>query len=87
VGALWENFIIIERLKARTYGGNPASAYFWRTWEGQELDLIEEYGGTLHAFECKWSARKAVALPKAFDAAYPGTEFNVVNPENFTDFV
>jgi hypothetical protein len=64
-----------------------AAAYFWRTWEGQELDLIEEYGGALHAFECKWSVRKALTLPKAFDAAYPGTEFTVVNPENFTDFV
>jgi predicted AAA+ superfamily ATPase len=84
-GALWENFMIIERLKFRSYGGPTARDYFWRTWEKQEIDLIEEYGGGLHAWEFKWSGKKSPRMPSAFQENYPDAEYHVVNPGNFMD--
>jgi len=54
VGKLWENFLFMERLKKREYNHIYANAYFWRTWEKQEIDLIEEEGWKLHAYEFKW---------------------------------
>ena len=83
IGALWENFMVIERLKARCYSGLYAHDYFWRTWERQEIDLIEEHSSQLHAFEFKWSTGKKPSVPKAFINAYPGSEYQVITPENF----
>lgn len=86
-GALWENFMISERLKARSYGGLYAREFFWRTWEKQEIDLIEEHSGKLHAYEFKWSPDKKPGAPKVFLQAYPGSEYKVVHPENFLDIL
>ena len=86
-GALWENFMMMERLKARSYGGLYARDYFWRTWERQEIDLLEEYGGSLHAFEFKWSPRKKPSPPKVFMTAYPGSSYKVISQENFLEEV
>ena len=84
-GALWENFMVIERLKVRSYKALYARDFFWRTWEKQEVDLLEEYAGALHAFEFKWSPKKMPAAPKAFMDAYPGSEYKVITPENFLE--
>jgi len=84
-GALWENFMVIERLKARSYNGLNARDYFWRTWERQEIDLLEEHSGSLHAFEFKWSPAKRSSAPKAFVDAYPGSEYKVICPDNFLE--
>jgi predicted AAA+ superfamily ATPase len=85
VGVLWENFMIMERLKARNYGRMYANDYFWRNWEKQEIDLIEEYGGSLHGYEFKWSAKKIPKAPNAFKESYPDSSYEVVNPENFLE--
>ena len=85
VGVLWENFMVIERLKARSYGGLYARDFFWRTWEKQEIDLLEEYSSALHAFEFKWSPAKRPGVPKAFIEAYPGSTYKVITPENFLE--
>lgn len=87
VGALWENFLIMERLKARTYGRVYAHDYFWRTWERKEIDLIEDRAGRLHAYEFKWSERRKVSAPAQFMRAYPDSSFMVVSPANFLEFV
>lgn len=84
VGALWENFMVIERLKTRSYAGVQARDYFWRTWQQKEIDLLEERDGKLFAYEIKWSDGKTPALPAAFKDAYPQSEFAVINPSNFT---
>lgn len=55
-GPLWENFALVERLKHRTYARIDANAYFWRTYDGQEIDLVEEREGQLYGYECKWSS-------------------------------
>ena len=87
LGALWENFMVIERLKARSYNGLHARDFFWRTWEKQEIDLLEEHSGKLHAFEFKWAAGKRQNAPKIFTETYPDSEYKVITPENFLEFV
>ncbi|QQR78676.1 MAG: ATP-binding protein [Candidatus Moraniibacteriota bacterium] len=86
VGALWENFLFIERLKKSTYQQHYANRYYWRTYEQQEIDYIEEYGGALHAYEFKWNKEKA-PLPKKFLDAYGQSSFDVVTKENYWDFL
>ena len=86
-GALWENFMVIERLKARCYSSLFARDFFWRTWEKQEIDLLEEQSGQLHAFEFKWSPNKKSRIPNVFTDAYPGSECQVITPENFLEIL
>ena len=86
VGGLFENFVIVERMKHRTYHDIFADQYFWKEYNGKEVDLIEEYAGNLHAFEFKWSKSTSKA-PTSFSATYPNHTFASVNRDNFTDFV
>lgn len=86
-GALWENFIIMEREKYRTYHTIPANVYFWRTYKQQEIDLIEEREGKLFAYECKWSPRNKVTAPDEWKENYPESEFQIVNPENYLSYI
>ncbi|MBQ0030994.1 MAG: ATP-binding protein [Bacteroidales bacterium] len=85
-GALWENFIISERVKIKHNGMKNINMYFWRTYDQQEIDLIEEENNSLSAFEMK-SGKKNPKAPKAFVDAYPEAIFNVVNKENFWEYV
>ena len=87
LGPLWENFFFIERLKYRTYQSIHANLYFWRTYNQQEIDIVEERDGNLYGYETKWSAGKIVNAPKDWRAAYPEAEFNMVTPENYQDFI
>lgn len=86
LGQLWENFLFAERAKRLDYHQIVVNRYFWRTWDRQEIDLIEEVSGQLSAFEFKWGD-KAIAPPKAWIEAYPGASFQVVNQEIFGQFV
>lgn len=86
VGALWENYIIGERLKANHNNRLNKSFYFWRTYDKQEIDLIEEDYEHLTALEFKWG-NKIPTVPKAFGDAYPEAEFHVVNRDNYTSFI
>jgi predicted AAA+ superfamily ATPase len=81
VGMLWKNFMVIERLKFRAHHNLHARDYFWRTWEQQEIDLLEEYDGHLHAYEFKWSPRKSAVMPSAFQQAYPDATWQVITPD------
>lgn len=88
VGKLWENFIMVERLKKRSYRQIYANSYFWRLYEGQEIDLVEEKNGKLYGFECKWSAKKRFAPPKDWLTTYPQeASFTIITPDNYLDFV
>lgn len=87
IGALWENFVIAERMKSNEYYRRWVNRYFWRTKQQQELDYLEEGGGKLHAYEMKWNTRAKAGLTKTFSDAYPGTEFQVITPENIADFL
>lgn len=85
IGPLWENFLFMERMKKRHYSGISANSFFWRTWGGREIDLLEEREGNLFAYEFKYKESKA-KMPKKFLEAYPQSSFQVVNQENFLDF-
>lgn len=85
-GALWENFLISERLKLNTYHKNLVRSYFWRTTAQQEIDYIETITESLEAFEFKWRATTKVKIPKTFENAYE-TKVKVIDKENFTSFL
>jgi len=87
IGALWENFIFVERLKHRTYTSQHANMYFWRTYDQQEIDLVEERGGHLYGYECKWSTKKNISAPKSWLKTYTEASFQVITPDNYLDFI
>lgn len=86
-GALWENYLMSERLKFLHYNDIWANRYFWRTQDQQEIDYIEERDGVLYAWEFKWNAEKKVNLSKTFANAYPNHHFGVINPDNYDEFL
>jgi hypothetical protein len=86
VGALWENFFISERLKEVHNQRRQPNTYFWRTYGCKEIDYLEEEGGKVKGFECKWGDGKRKVLPD-FTAAYPGSEIHLVSRKNFLDFL
>lgn len=85
-GELFENWIIIEKIKVATIFGKPANFYFWRTYDQQEIDLIEERDGKLMGYEIKWK-NKAVKAPREWLDEYDNSSFKVVNKENFIPFL
>lgn len=85
-GMLWENFIFMERMKKRSYHEIYANAYFWRTWDQKEIDLIEEREGRLFGYEIKWG-KKPVKPPQEWLTTYPESEFHVITPDNYLDFI
>lgn len=87
VGALWENFLIAERVKYLRYHGIDADQYFWRTTQQQEIDLVEEYDEKLTAYEFKWSRTEKVRFPQTFTTNYPDATTQVISPENVEDFI
>ncbi len=86
VGALWENFLFVERLKRNAYLSHHAHFHFWRTYDQQEIDLIEEEAGTLSAFEFKYRASKN-KKPTAWAAAYPQASYDVISRNNYLPFL
>lgn len=86
-GALWENYMISERVKLNSYRQKYAKTYFWRTKDMSEIDYIEENDGNLHAYEFKWNARRHPSAPKSFSTAYPDAIFSVVTPDNYDSFL
>jgi predicted AAA+ superfamily ATPase len=87
VGFLWENFLVSERVKFNANNLLNKNSFFWRTVNQQEIDLIEEYGGNLHAYEFKWNASKKVKLTKTFKNAYADATFEVITPLNVHEFL
>lgn len=86
LGALWENFLLSERLKQNAYQKTYTTMHFWRTVSQQEIDLIEEVDGKINAFEFKWNTKKNYKTPKSFLEAYQ-TEVEIIHPNNFQAFV
>ena len=86
IGELWENYLIIERLKKQHYTKIYAQNYFWRTYDHQEIDWIEDRDGQLYAYEFKWRAQDA-KQPSAWKEAYPQSTFTVINKDNYLDFI
>ena len=88
VGALWENFFIMERIKHNAYSGRYVNYYFWRTKTQQEIDFIEESDGRLALFEMKWNPLKSsTKFPASFIEEYHPSETHIVTPDNYLDFL
>ena len=85
-GAIWENFLISERLKKNTYEGSLAKPYFWRTAQQQEIDYVEETAGQITGYEIKWNPNAKVKIPKLFKETY-STEIDMLTRENFSAFL
>ncbi len=86
-GALWENFLISERIKHLHYTGQWVNQWYWRTKEQKEINLIEEMDGKIMAYEFKWNPNAAAKIPHTFLKAYPGSEFKVIHQHNFDTFL
>jgi predicted AAA+ superfamily ATPase len=85
-GFLWENFFVSERLKSMHNLRRHPNMYFWRLYNGTEIDYLEEESGVLTGFECKWSAERW-REPRIFLENYPGSQIHLVNRFNFLDYL
>ncbi len=86
VGQLWENYIITERMKRQEYLLEGTNFYFWRTYGGKEIDLVEERGGKIYGYEIKFNKVK-VKIPADWKKAYPDASFEVINKDNYLEFI
>jgi hypothetical protein len=86
IGQLWEQYFLSERLKYNNYRNYQPQYFFWRTYDGQEIDLLELYNGKLQALECKWKNAQA-KIPIAFSKAYPDANFSVINKDNYLEWI
>lgn len=87
IGALWENFLVSERIKFVNYSGKWINYWFWRTRDQQEIDFVEEFDGAIKTYEFKWNAKKKTKKPLKFLEAYPGSEFTRIDKDNFESFL
>jgi predicted AAA+ superfamily ATPase len=87
VGALWENYLVSERIKRNSYSGYYGKCYFWRTQQQQEIDYLEEIDGKVSAYEFKWNPKKSVRFPKTFIKNYSIREAVVINQDNIESFL
>ena len=87
VGKLFENFVMMERIKANDYLNRFCISYFWRTYDQKEIDLVEEREGKLFAYELKWSERKKYSVPKDWQKTYPNSEFELITSANYLNFI
>ncbi|MCF6271483.1 MAG: ATP-binding protein [Melioribacteraceae bacterium] len=87
IGALFENFVITERLKRNHYNQDYSASYFWRTFQGGEIDYIEDKDGKLTGHEIKWSPKSKFKIPNKWKIYYPGSPVHLINSKNYLDFV
>ncbi|GAB2491837.1 ATP-binding protein [Algoriphagus taiwanensis] len=87
VGELWENYLAAERLKFQSYTQMRCNNYFWRTYDQQELDWVEEEGDQLRSYEFKYSLNKSPKAPAAWSKAYPKAHFEVIHSGNYLDWI
>jgi len=86
-GILWENYMVSERIKYQSYNNLLSYNYFWRTYDQQEIDWVEDRGGKLYGYEFKWNANKKVKAPGGWKKAYPHADFQVIHPDNYADWL
>lgn len=87
IGMLWENYIISERIKYQQYHKMIVNNYFWRTYDQQEVDWVEEREGQLYGSEFKWNPKKKKSAPSAWIKTYQNAHFQVIHRENYLDWI
>ncbi|MBL0339850.1 MAG: ATP-binding protein [Bacteroidetes bacterium] len=85
-GALWENFLIAERIKANSYHQTYTNHFFWRNTQKQEIDFVEEKNGQIHAFEFKWKSGGRNKIPTTFLNEYNAIG-KTIDRDNFREFI
>jgi predicted AAA+ superfamily ATPase len=86
-GALWENFVMAERLKFLRNQGKDTKLHFWRTTQQQEIDLIESDAEKLNAIEIKYNPAAKAKFSSTFTGAYPHAQLINVNSTNIESFL
>jgi len=86
IGALWENFMVVERMKYREYHRIEANQYFWRTYDGSEVDLVEEREGKLFGYEFKWKPREYARILTKWKE-YKGSSYQIITPDKLKGFI
>ena len=87
IGQLWENFLVMERLKFLRYNQFVRQQHFWRTYTKVELDYIELYDGQIDGYEFKWSSKKKFKAPKTWLNYYPDATFQLIDRSNYMNFI
>jgi len=87
IGVLWENYALAKRLKWQSYAGMFSYNYFWSTYDQQEIDWIEERGGSLYAYQLKWRPKRKANAPIAWQTSYPDAHFERIHPDNLYPWV
>ena len=87
VGALWENYLILERLKLQCNMPFPPRRFFWRNMDQREVDYLEESVTALSAWEFKWNPKTKGKIPAAFRMAYPEAKTALITPDNYDGFL
>lgn len=88
IGALWENYVVSERIKRHSYNRDFANVWFWRSTTQKEIDLIEEENGILSAYEIKWNNKRVnTKIPTQFATSYPEAEFKIITPDNVEEIL
>lgn len=85
IGDLWENYLVVERIKKQEYKRLWSNNYFWRTYDQKELDWVEEREGQLYGYEFKWA--KEAKAPKLWIETYPNASFDLINQDNYIPFI
>lgn len=86
LGKMWENFLMIERMKYMRYTNKLYAPYFWRTYTGAEIDYVEEQGGVLSGYEFKYQGKVSKA-PQTFMSTYENSRFSEISRENYLEFI
>ncbi len=86
LGALWENYLLVERMKKNEYSRSNPKVYFWRNYSGAEVDYVEERDGHLSGYEFKWQA-KSTRVPQMWNQSYYDATWDVVDKENYGKFI
>ncbi len=86
LGALWENFMVVERMKYREYHHVEANQYFWRTYDGSEVDLVEEREGRLYGYEFKWKPREYARVLAKWKE-YKESSYQIITPDKLKGFI
>lgn len=85
IGALFENFVIADRIKTNQYNENDIKPYFWRSLQKQEVDYVEYFENKLSGFEIKWNPKNKIT--KSFQNLYPDSTANIIHPNNLYNFL
>ncbi len=87
IGALWENFCVLERVKYLHNQAIYPNVYFWRTHDQQEIDYLEERNNYLTGFEFKWQGKETYKPPKIFTETYPNSQIELISSANFRKLI